>query len=40
MVGVFELIARYKFWINADRIGPDMPLTHWMLFFTWILSFC
>ena len=33
MVGVFELIARCKFWINADRIGSDMPLTHWMLFF-------
>lgn len=24
---------KLKFWISALRIGPDMPLTHWMLFF-------
>lgn len=38
MVGVFKLIARFKFWINADRIGPDMPLTHWMLFFKFSMN--
>lgn len=24
---------RIKFWINADRIGPDIPWTYWRLFF-------
>lgn len=24
---------RIKFWLSADRLGPDMPLTHWCLYF-------
>ena len=28
-----ELFERMKFWRTADRLGPDMPLTHFMLFF-------
>jgi len=24
---------KLKFWISCLRIGPDMPLTHWMLYF-------
>jgi len=33
MVGIRELIGRIRFWRNADRIGPDIPLTHWRLYF-------
>jgi len=28
-----QLIKKYKFDINTDRIGPDIPFTHWMLYF-------
>lgn len=28
-----ELRERLKFWTTADRIGPDVPLTHWRLHF-------
>ncbi len=28
-----ELIDRIKFWRAADRIGPDIPWTHWRLHF-------
>ena len=28
-----ELINRLKFWSEADRLGPDIPLTHWKLYF-------
>lgn len=28
-----EILDRIKFWQNADRIGPDILLTHWRLFF-------
>jgi acetyltransferase-like isoleucine patch superfamily enzyme len=27
-----SILNKFKFWISADRIGPDMPLTHWLLF--------
>lgn len=30
---MLELIKRIIFWITADRIGPDIPVNHWMLFF-------
>jgi acetyltransferase-like isoleucine patch superfamily enzyme len=33
MVGIRELLSRIIFWKNADRIGPDIPLTHWKLHF-------
>lgn len=26
-----KLYSKFKFWLEAPRIGPDMPLTHWML---------
>lgn len=28
-----NLLKRIKFWKNADRLGPDIPYTHWRLFF-------
>lgn len=28
-----EIYLRIVFWNNTDRIGPDIPLTHWKLFF-------
>lgn len=28
-----ELLARIRFWNNADRIGPDIISTYWKLFF-------
>ncbi|WP_436414228.1 acyltransferase [Petrimonas sp.] len=28
-----EIFKRIKFWNSADRIGPDIPTTHWKLFF-------
>lgn len=28
-----EIINKYKFCIHADRIGPDIPFTHWKLHF-------
>lgn len=28
-----ELINRYRFWREADRLGPDMFATHWRLYF-------
>ena len=27
-----SIFRKFKFWMSADRIGPDMPLTHWMLY--------
>lgn len=28
-----EFIKKYKYCIKADRIGPDIPFTHWKLHF-------
>jgi len=28
-----EIWDRWRFWKNADRVGPDIPLTHWRLHF-------
>lgn len=28
-----ELFQRIRFWKEADRIGPDIPYTHWRLYF-------
>jgi acetyltransferase-like isoleucine patch superfamily enzyme len=28
-----EFVARIRFWRVADRLGPDIPLTHWQLHF-------
>ena len=33
MLSLSEIFSRIKFWNNADRIGPDMLLTHWRLYF-------
>lgn len=30
---IFEIFRRIRYWKNADRIGPDIPGTHWMLHF-------
>lgn len=30
---MISLIRRIRFWLTEPRIGPDMPLTHWMLHF-------
>lgn len=31
--GVREVLDRFQFWAAADRLGPDVPLTHWRLHF-------
>jgi acetyltransferase-like isoleucine patch superfamily enzyme len=33
MLSISEIYQRIKFWTNADRIGPDVLLTHWRLHF-------
>lgn len=30
---ISQIINRISFWENADRIGPDIPYTHWRLYF-------
>jgi acetyltransferase-like isoleucine patch superfamily enzyme len=30
---LLEVFRKFRFWATADRIGPDMPLNHWMLHF-------
>ena len=30
---IYQFIKKIKFDINADRIGPDIPFTHWKLYF-------
>lgn len=30
---VTDFFSRIAFWKNADRIGPDVPITHWRLYF-------
>jgi acetyltransferase-like isoleucine patch superfamily enzyme len=30
---ISALIRRIRFWRGADRLGPDVPLTHWRLHF-------
>ena len=33
MVIIVEIFGRIRYWRNADRIGPDILLTHWRLYF-------
>ena len=33
------MIQKIKFWVQGDRIGPDMPLMHWMLHFKKTMRF-
>ena len=28
-----DVVSRVRFWLNADRLGPDIALTHWQLHF-------
>lgn len=36
-----EILDRIHFWRNTDRLGPDVPWTHWMLHFkTTMLKLC
>lgn len=33
MVNILEILDRIRFWRDGDRIGPDILLTHWRLYF-------
>jgi acetyltransferase-like isoleucine patch superfamily enzyme len=33
-MGPSEIIQRFRFWLKADRIGPDILATHWQLYFS------
>lgn len=33
MLSISEIFSRIKYWNSTDRIGPDMLLTHWRLYF-------
>jgi hypothetical protein len=35
---ISEIYGRISFWKNVDRIGPDIPGTHWMLHFKSTMS--
>jgi Acetyltransferase (isoleucine patch superfamily) len=38
---VREIIRRLNYWKGANRIGPDIPTTHWKLYFkSTMLSLC
>ena len=38
---ILELIKRIRFWTTANRIGPDIPATHWRLYFkSTMLTLC
>ncbi len=28
-----DVVSRVRFWLEADRLGPDIALTHWQLHF-------
>ena len=30
---LIDIYKKYKYNVNADRIGPDLPFTHWQLYF-------
>jgi acetyltransferase-like isoleucine patch superfamily enzyme len=30
---MLNMFKKVNFWLNADRFGPDMPLTHWLFHF-------
>ena len=41
MMNVSELRRRIDFWNRVDRIGPDVPWTHWRLYFpSTMTAFC
>ena len=33
MPSIHEIFERIRYWRSADRIGPDIPWTHWRLHF-------
>jgi acetyltransferase-like isoleucine patch superfamily enzyme len=33
MILLKEVFNRFSYWKNVDRIGPDIPFTHWRLYF-------
>lgn len=33
LLSISEILSRIEFWRKADRIGPDILLTHWRLYF-------
>ena len=33
MISPYEVLARIRYWRNVNRIGPDIPWTHWRLHF-------
>ena len=33
MIFIRELLAKRKFDVSTDRLGPDVPFTHWRLYF-------
>ncbi len=35
---ITEILNRIKFWKNSDRIGPDIPYSHWKLYFNSTMS--
>ena len=35
---MFSIYYKIKFWVLEKRIGPDMPLTHWMLYFKGLMT--
>ncbi|QQG42892.1 MAG: acyltransferase [Candidatus Giovannonibacteria bacterium] len=40
-MAIQEIFERIKFWRTADRIGPDIPWTHWKLHFNSTMrAFC
>jgi len=41
ILNLLELRCRLQFWKTADRLGPDIPLTHWRLHFkSTMLALC
>lgn len=33
-----ELLSKIRFWRDADRLGPDIPYTHWRLHFKKLMT--
>lgn len=38
---LIKTFKKLQFWMKADRIGPDIPISHWKLYFnSSMLKFC
>lgn len=33
------MFKRFKWWLKADKIGPEVPITYWMLHFPVLMKF-